>query len=73
MEIRTQKIPSSCDRCGATNVTLSMSMFNTDMICFECERKEKRHPKYKEALRTEYDAIKNGNFNFKGVGKPSDL
>ena len=47
-----------------------MSYFNTDMICIECEEKEKAHPKYAEARAAESAAIANGDYNFQGIGKP---
>jgi len=62
-----------CERCGKSDCTLIMSMFNTDMICNECNEKEKNHPKYNEAHNIEEKQVMNGNFNFRGIGKPSDL
>ena len=50
-----------------------MSLFNTQDICLECKNKEEQHPDYKEALRKDIEEINNGNFNFKGIGKPVDL
>lgn len=50
-----------------------MSFFNTDVICMECYDKEKKHPKYKAAKEVEVNECKQGNYNFNGVGKPSDL
>jgi hypothetical protein len=45
-----------------------MSRFNTQEICLECEEKEKQHPRYKEAVERELEAVKNGNYNFRGIG-----
>jgi len=50
-----------------------MSMFNTDMICYDCETREKAHPKYKEARLAERKSVRSGNMNFVGIGKPDDL
>jgi hypothetical protein len=50
-----------------------MSRFNTDMICDDCENKEKNHPAYAEAVKAELNAVKSGNYNFPGIGKPRDL
>lgn len=62
-----------CDRCAADTRSYSMSYFNTDTICPECEAKERAHPKFSEARDAEIAACKRGNFNFPGIGKPSDL
>ena len=48
-------------------------MFNQDVICMECKDKESAHPKYEEARKRDLQEIKNGNRNFKGIGKPEDL
>jgi len=50
-----------------------MSIFNTEMICLDCKEREIRHPKYKEAQEAELKSIRNGNYNFHGIGKPKDL
>jgi len=57
-----------CDRCGKPlNGCSIMSMFNTDIICMDCKMKEKNHPDYKKAVEADNDAIKNGNYNYKGI------
>jgi hypothetical protein len=50
-----------------------MSRFNTDWICLACEEKERAHPLYKKASEAELAAVRSGDFNFKGIGKPADL
>lgn len=50
-----------------------MSKFNLDHICMTCDKKEKAHPKYKQASLAEHKAVKSGNLNYEGVGKPTDL
>ena len=50
-----------------------MSRFNEDIICPECETKERAHPKYREAADAELAEVKKGNYNYKGIGKPADL
>lgn len=62
-----------CDRCGEKTNGLTMSIFNTDMVCIYCLIKEQEHPKYKEAKRVEHEHVKNGDYNFKGIGLPDDL
>lgn len=63
----------NCDRCSEKLTIRTMSRFNTDCICPKCEEKEKKHPKYQEAVKAELEAVRNGNYNFEGIGKPSDL
>ena len=62
-----------CQRCGERDGITTMSRFNTQTICIPCETKEKSHPKYKEAQEAELAACKRGNYNYAGIGKPSDL
>lgn len=63
-----------CERCGKRNpICLTMSRFNTQMICNACNEKEIKHPKYEEARKAELEAVKKGNYNFVGIGKPEDL
>lgn len=57
-----------CDRCGAELTVRIMSMFNQDVICLECKEKERQHPDYAKARDAENEAVKNGNYNFKGIG-----
>lgn len=66
-------INGRCDRCGKSVRALRMSMFCTEMCCQACLTKEKKHPKYKEAVEADRAACKEGNFNFPGIGRPSDL
>ena len=57
-----------CQRCGkVTNVT-TMSWFNTQSICMDCSSKEADDPRCKEAKRAEVNAVRSGNYNFKGIG-----
>ena len=50
-----------------------MSIFNKDRICMVCKEKEKAHPDYQKAVDAELQAVKSGNMNFAGIGKPADL
>jgi hypothetical protein len=50
-----------------------MSMFNTQIICMACKDRERRHPRYREAVNAECEAVQRGNTNFLGIGKPEDL
>lgn len=48
-----------------------MSMFNTEQICMDCKKKERKRPDYNKACEAELTAIRNGNYNYKGIGYPS--
>jgi len=57
-----------CQRCGKkTNIT-TMSRFNTQIICMDCEDKETKRPDYEAARKAEEDAVRRGDYNFPGVG-----
>ena len=62
-----------CIRCKKETNTTIMSRFNTDILCKECENKERKHPLYKEAVRVEREHCLRGDYNFEGIGKPVDL
>lgn len=68
---------SQCERCGRETFVTTMSVFNTETICSggdeSCKSKERRHPKYEEAHRIESEAVRSGDYNFPGIGKPADL
>lgn len=60
---------TTCDRChGSLKGGRVMSMFNEECICMECKKREKERPDYKQAVEADITAIKNENYNFKGVG-----
>lgn len=61
-----------CERCGKAG-TFTMSWFNTQMICTECEKKERAHKDYQKAKEAVYEQERNGNRNFEGIGLPDDL
>ena len=63
-----------CPRCGEQMIASIMSMFNLDEICMDCKKREKAHPKYKEAADAELAAVRAGNGkSFPGIGLPEDL
>ena len=63
-----------CQRCGNQHPkSLKMSFFNEDMICPECEEKERNHPDYQKAKEIERQEVLKGNYNYGGIGKPADL
>ena len=60
-----------CDRCGASlSGGFTMSRFNTDALCKQCLREERQHPDYQLAEDAELIAIRNGDWNFPGIGWP---
>ena len=63
----------NCERCGESTRVLSMSYFNTDMMCEKCNKTERLHPLFETARQEELAQCQNGNFNFEGIGKPEDL
>ncbi len=62
-----------CDRCGETSGAFTMSRFNTEMICLQCDEKERAHPEYERAREVEHAQVMAGNYNYPGIGKPEDL
>lgn len=61
----TQK---TCDRCGGSlKEGRIMSMYNTDCICIKCKEKEMKQSDYKKASDAEYEEVKRGNYNYKGI------
>lgn len=62
-----------CDRCGKATGIFKMSWFNMDMICPDCDEKEVNHPDYDKARKADTEAVKQGEYNFPGIGKPADL
>ena len=59
----------NCDRCGKSTEGITiMSMFNEQVICMTCKDKETKREDYKNAQDADNSEIKNGNFNFKGIG-----
>lgn len=69
----TGAMGTRCSRCGKETGTRTMSIFNTDMLCMACLAKEEKHPQYQEAAAAELAAVRRGNYNFPGLGKPADL
>lgn len=62
-------LQTSCDRCGGSlEKGRTMSRFNEECICMACSQKEREHPRYDEAVKAEREAMRHGNYNFKGIG-----
>tara|TARA_B100001123_G_C14711921_1_gene789500 strand:- start:217 stop:477 length:261 start_codon:yes stop_codon:yes gene_type:complete len=62
-----------CDRCGKEATVKTNSVFNIEMICLECCGAERSHHLFKYAREKETQEVENGNYNFEGIGIPSDL
>lgn len=61
-----------CDRCHKETNTFTGSYFNTEMICLECDSLERRHPDYERAKEVERQEVLKCNYNYEGIGLPSD-
>lgn len=58
-----------CDRCGGSlEGGRIMSMFNEQCICMNCKEKERQRADYNKAVEADHEQIKQGNYNFKGIG-----
>ena len=62
-----------CERCRKETNRFICSMFNTQMICMDCKKKETQHKDYEFACKIEHDEVVKGNYNYQGIGKPNDL
>ncbi len=58
-----------CDRCRKPTDATIMSMFNTDILCFDCKDAEEQDPRYEAARQAEEEACRRGDFNFPGIGR----
>ena len=59
----------NCDRCGKPlEGCRTMSRYNTQVICMECEHAERQRPDYAAACEAERAAVAAGDRNFKGIG-----
>jgi hypothetical protein len=56
-----------CHRCGEPSTMYTMSYLNTQLICMDCDDKEKEHPRYKDAKAEELEQVTAGNMNYKGL------
>jgi hypothetical protein len=65
-------ISNVCNRCREEVTVTTMSYFNEDTICMECNKQERAHPDFKKAQAAEHAEVRSGNYNFGGVGLPKD-
>lgn len=61
---------TNCNRCNQETRVFTMSWFNTEMICKQCDYKESQMKELKHAKEVELEECLKGNFNFKGIGFP---
>lgn len=66
--LNARRTTVTCPRCGKNTNVHIMSMFNTQDICLDCAKEEKKSPHYEEARQAEVEACKRGDFNFPGIG-----
>ena len=64
---------NKCDRCKTPTRVTTGSWFNQEMICLECDEKERAHHMFETAKRAEMEAVLQGDYNFSGIGKPQGL
>ena len=64
-------VDNKCARCNAPLHGSVMSKFNQQIICIPCKQDETQAPGYKAAHEAETFAVRNGNYNFPGVGLSS--
>ena len=56
-----------CDRCRKPTCSTTMSWFNTQMICPDCDAAEHKRSDIEAAKEAERDACKRGDFNYPGI------
>jgi len=61
-----------CERCWK-HPAQTVSVFNTDLLCDGCWRRECKHPKHGEAVAAVQAAMNRGDYLFAGIGLPDDL
>ena len=66
--MKDQKLPEKCERCGVKLDVSIMSKFNTDTLCERCADDERLAPGYASACAAEMAAVKQRNLNYDGIG-----
>ena len=60
---------TQCDRCGGSlQEGRTMSMYNRQCICLKCKEAERKRDDYAAAVAADHEAIKQGNYDFDGIG-----
>lgn len=65
-----QGLDPNCDRCGKPRRVHVMSFFNTEDLCLDCVKIERKHPDYAAAHEAESRQVLAGNYSYSGVGLP---
>ncbi len=63
---------TECQRC-LKGTPVTMSRFNTQMLCEMCLADERVHHEYQEAHDVEEKAVLAKEYNYPGIGLPADL
>lgn len=59
----------NCARCGKPlNGCRIQSMYNHEVLCMDCKDKETQRSDYQEAVAADHATIRNGDYNFPGIG-----
>lgn len=61
----------NCQRCGKPTIAMIMSMFNTEEICMACSDAERKDPGFEDARAADERAVRCGDYNFPGIGRPA--
>jgi len=72
MSEKPKPFDGTCQRCEQESRWHTMSWFNTDFICNDCNEKEQSHPDFVFAKHVEQLHVKNGIYNYPGVGWPGE-
>jgi hypothetical protein len=70
--VRSKGAEVRCERCDKETNTTIGSFFDTKIICIECRNLEEKHPQYAAAKLAEQSHVAKGNYNFEGIGLPTD-
>jgi len=62
-----------CNRCNKSINDICISVFNNEKICHECQILEIDHIQFDQAKEALQAAISSGDYEFTGIGLPSDL
>ena len=64
------EINGCCDRCHVKTNTTIMGRFCVEILCLNCEAKEKRHPQYAEAVKRKRPFVV-GSTTSRGLASPA--
>ena len=59
-----------CQRCYKESGSYIMSMYSDKLVCTCCKEKEVERDDYDRARDAEQEAVRSGDYNFKGIGEP---